>query len=380
MGCNQLVIIRTDANSNISSGHLMRCLSIADACVRLGMKVRFIVSDKESDGFVTSFSCQQDLDCDNTSQIFWKPSVEILSNADYQDLEQELSSLPDTLKKMISEEGCSYDTTVFLLDSYFVTPKYLKSLKEDIRTAYIDDLQLFDYPVDLVINYDVIPPEKQTVYEAAYRQSGKILLGLSYSPLRQQFQNVDYSVRSKANDVIVTTGGSDPYRICREIVQRFASGNHSMTNKIKDTALHTLHIIVGKYNEEREVLLELAKELPFLQLHENVTNMAALMSRCDLAISASGTTLYELCAVGVPTISFTMADNQLTAAHAFAKAGAIPCAGDVRTEKDQVIDNILSFMTEMSQSIDKRKSAHDAMSRLVDGKGAMRIAKALQEL
>ena len=149
---------------------------------------------------------------------------------------------------------------------------------------------------------------------------------------------------------------------------------------MKKAVPDTLHIIIGKYNENRETLLELAKELPFLQLHENVTDMAALMSHCDLAISAAGTTLYELCAVGVPTVSFIMADNQITSAKAFAKAGAIPCAGDVRTEKEQVIDNILSFMTEMSQSIVKRTSAHDATSRLVDGNGAFRIAEALWKL
>ena len=362
MGCNRLVIIRTDANSNISSGHLMRCLSIADACQRLGMKVYFLVSDNESDTFVNSMLGNLQTVCSHL----------ILPNADYGDLEQELSILPHTLKKMIAQEGCSYDTTVFLLDSYFVTSKYLESLKGNIKTAYIDDLQLFDYPVDLVINYDMIPADKQAAYEAAYQQSGKALLGPAYTPLRQQFHNIDYNVRNQVNDILVTTGGSDPCHLCLEVVRHFTS--------MKNTVFPILHIILGKYNEDRNALLALAEELPFLQLHENVTDMATLISHCDLAISASGTTLYELCAVGVPTISFTMADNQLTAAHAFAEAGAIPCAGDIRTEKEQVIDNILSFMAEMSQSIDKRKSAHDAMSRLVDGKGASRIAEALRKL
>lgn len=364
MGCNQLVIIRTDANSKISSGHLMRCLSVADACQRLGMKVYFLVSDKESDTFVNSMLGNLQTVCSHL----------ILPNADYQDLEQEISTLPHALKDIMKQEECSYDTTVFLLDSYFVTSKYLESLKGDIKTAYIDDLQLFDYPVDLVINYDIIPPEKMAAYEAAYGQAEKTLLGPSYTPLRPQFQNIDYCVRNEVNDIIVTTGGSDPLHICIEIAQRFVK-YHS-----KNASLPTLHIILGKYNEDRDALLKLAEELPFLQLHENVTDMAALMSHCDLAISASGTTLYELCAVGIPTIGFTMADNQLTAAHAFAEAGAIPCAGDVRTEKKQVIERILDFMTEMSESIDKRRSAHDAMSRLVDGNGAMRIAKALQEI
>lgn len=363
MGRNQLVIIRTDANSKIATGHLVRCLSIADACIRSGMKVWFLVSDEESENFVIK-----------------EVSVKVLANADYQDLEQEISTLPCVLRDIMEQEGCSYDNTVFLLDSYFVTPNYLDALKGQIKTAYLDDLQLFDYPVNLVINYDVIPSERMAAYEAAYRHAGKTLLGSAYTPLRQQFQNIDYYVRNEINDIIITTGGSDPCHLCQEMVKHLISMKNSRKPKIKNTVFPTVHIILGKYNEDRETLLELAEELPFLQLHENVTDMAALMKRCDLAISASGTTLYELCAVGVPTISFTMSDNQLTCAKAFAETGAIPCAGDVRMEKDQVIDRVLSFMTEMSENIDKRKSAHDTMNRLVDGKGALRIAGALQEL
>jgi spore coat polysaccharide biosynthesis predicted glycosyltransferase SpsG len=106
--------------------------------------------------------------------------------------------------------------------------------------------------------------------------------------------------------------------------------------------------------------------------------MASLMSSCDLAVSAAGTTLYELCALGVPSISFTMADNQLTTANAFAAVEAIPCAGDLRTGVDAVLDEVLRFITESSP--EKRKAAHETMSSLIDGKGALRIAEAIAEL
>ena len=129
-----------------------------------------------------------------------------------------------------------------------------------------------------------------------------------------------------------------------------------------------------------------------MTLHENVTDLSFLMRDCDLAVSAAGTTLYELCALGVPAVSFTMADNQLTAARAFADAGAIPCAGDIRGNSGKVIEEILLFVTEMSElcfdcvpaapasCLVPRKAARQAMIRLTDGTGAMKIAQALWKL
>lgn len=110
--------------------------------------------------------------------------------------------------------------------------------------------------------------------------------------------------------------------------------------------------------------------------------MASLMQTCDLAVSAAGTTLYELCALGIPSVSFALADNQLAAAKAFDEAGAIPWAGDIRTAPEKVMDAIRSFVTSMSLSkaYPARLSAHKAMRGLVDGNGALRIAEALREM
>ena len=145
--------------------------------------------------------------------------------------------------------------------------------------------------------------------------------------------------------------------------------------------------------------MELAEELPFLKLHENVTDMAALMASCDLAISAAGTTLYELCAVGIPAVSYSFADNQLPSSLAFANVGAVPYAGDLRMDTEScsivpspdskgtgsayglpgVLSAVCHFVTDMSGNMAKRKSAQQSMHRLIDGKGSCRIARALEE-
>ena len=353
MGTDRLVYFRTDGNSHIATGHLVRCLSIADACFSLGMKVCFLVSDQESKALLQSF----DPAC--------RFPVRILETAVYDDLEKEL---PEVLG-MLNEVGQAEQ--IFFLDSYYVTEHYLSAVRTAAKVAYLDDLQLFDYPADLLINYDVIPESRSASYQAAYQNAARTLLGASYTPLRAQFTDLQPYCRDRVSNILVTTGGSDPYHFCLRLIAAFR----------ENSFLHLcqLHVVVGRLNEDKDKLYKLADELPFLQLHENVSDMASLMASCDLAVSAAGTTLYELCAAGVPSMSFCLADNQLTAAKAFDEAGAIPCAGDIRRSCDEVLGNVMNFVTYMSENSKKRKAALETMRQLVDGKGAMRIAKALTE-
>lgn len=378
MGTSRLIYIRTDGNTKIASGHLVRCFSIALACQRLGMEVRFLVSDGESFGLLKEIVGS----CTGFTLIQLKTSA-------FDQLDQELPEVLDLLSDhtpTLSDSPCSSSSLdprpVYLLDSYYVTGKYLSTLRPLAKTAYLDDLRLFDYPVDLLINYDVIPDDKMAFYQSAYQNAGQLLLGSSYTPLRNQFQDCPSSVRKKASHILITTGGSDPFHFCLSIIKSLTTSS-MLTDFVKNSDLK-FHIVVGRMNTDKEKLRKLAGEFSFLELHENVSDMASLMTQCDLAVSAAGTTLYELCALGIPTISFTMADNQTDSASAFDAAGAIPCAGDIRISADSVFRKVFQFITENSGSSDdsycKRKAAHDRMSSLVDGNGALRIAQALQNL
>lgn len=387
MGADRIIYFRTDGNSRIATGHLVRTLSIAGACQRLGMEVRFLLSDEESRGLLTGFlSTARGETCSETygdGGLTGRFCVKVLETAVYNNLEQELEEVTSLL-------ACS-DTAgkpVYFLDSYFVTERYLLSLQPLAKTVYLDDLQLFDYPVNLLINYDVITRKTLPSYEAAYGNAQKTLLGAAYAPLREQFQSGITPLRETVSDILVTTGGSDPFHFCLDLLGTLRT--HSFCPD-SPRANPVFHIVIGRLNADGKALHELAKALPFVKLHENVTDLSLLMRACDLAVSAAGTTLYELCALGIPAISFTMADNQLTAARAFADAGAIPCAGDIRENSKEVIKEILRFVTSMSEScrdcgaakafsFAPRKAASQAMIRLVDGKGALKIAQAIRDL
>lgn len=345
--------IRTDGNDKIATGHLMRCLSIARACANQGKSVCFLAADTQSESLLR--------------ERFISPSefqIQCL-HSDYRNMEEELPILRHIMRSShtAAEHTFQKNDSWILVDSYYVTASYLEALKEWGRVAYLDDLVSFPYPVDCIINYDIPKNKKPDCYNMA----AGCLLGAAYTPLRMQFQNASYTVRQNVKHILLSTGGTDPFQTADKILEHM----------IPKSADYEYHIVTSRLNPSFDKLTNLGSRQPNIHIHENVQDMAGLMAQCDLAVSAGGTTLYELCAVGVPAISFAMADNQLAAVQTFASSDIIPYAGDVRTNTDEVLDVICRFLAGKEMSYYERLKTSDRMRSYVDGHGAVRIAEAL---
>ena len=371
MGTDSVIYIRTDGNSKIATGHLVRCLCIAQALENCGKKVSFLVSDD------TSAALLQDLALSIFPEYTFSIDIQILKTAFYNNLESELEELHSLLTDKTSHTAPSKPNLikpVVFVDSYYVTSNYLSSLRSFAYVAYMDDLRAFEYDVDLVINYDVIPASKQKEYARVYANVPITLLGAGYTPLRQQFQNKEVTLNKTFQNILITSGGSDPYRFTELLASYLLSQNLEII----------LHIVVGKLFTNTKELDSLASDNPAIHLHYNVSDMASLMKQCDYAVSAAGTTLYELCALGIPCISFSMAENQKIMAETFSDTGAVPYAGDIQNKSSEdmqlILTNIKNHLISLSQDFSKRMAQHKNMRELVDGCGAVKIAEALCKL
>ncbi len=351
--CTKRILIRADGNPEIATGHLRRCLSIAEALSERGAGVEFALADQVSAGLYASFA---------PDGLY---PVHIL-DTDYRKPEDELEALGALLS-----EG-AYD--VLLVDSYFVTPDYLTALRAMARTAYLDDLCAFDYPADLVINYDPDPPAD------FYTKAGRLLAGCRYTPLRRQFQGILPRIRDQVENVLLSTGGTDEPdiagRLMGELLEEEGAQGQKKDPARSNPASWNYHILAGPMNRHRSGLERLAQAHPNVQLYENVSRMADLITKCDLAVSAAGTTLYELCAAGLPTVSYTLADNQLASARGMEHSASIPWAGDARSDA-RLPKKIAGLLTELAQDKQKRQALSAAMHACVDGNGAARIAQEL---
>lgn len=337
--------IRVDANEKIAMGHVMRCLSIAKCLKSKGEQVIFWTSGDYASDFIreNGFECNE-------------------LEYDYCSKEEEVNALIDSLKNKSVDK--------LLIDSYQVTQKYLEQLHSDFQIIYLDDLNAFCYPADLIINYTYNVSKK--IYEKwKYAETTKFLLGREYVPLRPQFKNVMIDTTMPVNTILITTGGADEQNMMLGILHRLSGNRYKGIQII---------VVAGKFYSHMEELKKIAEEDETIQIHYNVNNMAELMKISNIAISAGGTTLAELCACGIPTICFSVADNQLYGTRAYANDGIVIYAGDVRESKKKALNNIVKKLEEMMDDARIRMQLGNKAHEMIDGNGAERIAEHILQI
>lgn len=300
-----MVIFRVDGNKKIGAGHVMRCLSVAEVMRERGQECLFVTAES----LFASIIQEQGF------------KVEIMQS-DYFDLYRERDIFVQILERYVPE--------YVVVDSYYVTKEYFNWLKKYGKIIYIDDRADFAYPVDVLVNYNIFA--NQIDYEGIYRVEGvnlpKLLIGAEYIPLRKEFQDAEERIQPEiVQKVLVSTGGADAEHVMLNFIKYLQS-------KVYTAADCEYHLILGAMNEDVKEISQMTKDMEGIVLHQNVKSMKALMTECDMAISAAGSTLYELCACGLPTITYTLADNQIPAEQAFAEQEIMMSAGDYRTVED----------------------------------------------
>lgn len=345
------VIIRADGNREIAMGHIMRCLSIADALKKEGADVMFVTAGSETKAMIAARGFEH----------------QVLGTS-YRDMEAELTAF----RALLEQEPADW----ILIDSYFVTQKYMKELAGWTRTAYIDDMGQPVYPASMLINYNIYGtklPYAQWYESAGIVLPEQCLLGCCYAPLRTEFQQGRISkVSEKVTDVLITTGGGDLVNaaggLCQRLAAEIGDGKHQ--------GVH-FHVVCGPFSENKQELYELAGREAAFVIHENVTHMSELMSDCDIAVSATGSTMYELCSMQLPVICFYFAENQRQMAECFGDTTNVINAGNITVDREAVLERICGGLTVLEQDGALREVIRSQMQELTDGNGAARIARAL---
>lgn len=339
-----MIVFRADGNKQIGVGHIMRCLSVADALRKIGKESIFLLAGNDMKSLIETRGYQA-----------------IILGTDYTAMDQETEVLADNLEELKTE--------LIIIDSYYVTAGYLEFLRNYALTVYFDDLTLFPYPVDYLINYNIYA--NQLLYEELYRnqKKPKFFLTPLYTPLREQFVNIPSCRRDDVcKEILFSAGGADPAHVTKQFLD-YLKGNEKVLDR-------KYHIVLGSVNPDKEEILQFGKELACVEIHEAVADMKSLICQCDMAISASGTTLYELCACGIPTVTYILADNQIMVSNTFDRLGYMVSVGDVR-KSENLGEEIYLAMNRLAYDTKKRITMSKRMRELVDGKGAERLARML---
>ncbi len=361
---------RADGNAVTGAGHLMRCLTIAEELKKLSEadEICFLCADEASAELVTQRGF----------------AVRIL-HTDYRNMEEELPVLWEVFgreQKLVDQAQRMWTAPVILVDSYHVTNVYLEALRSYGRVYLMDDMGKKPYPVDGVINYNAFADK--TYYENLYRGKKVVLaIGSEYVPVRSQFLNVPYEVREQVKEVLISTGGGDQDNIAAAVLET-----------IQRPGYH-YHVIVGQFNPYFSRWKQLELESGMIHVHHNVTDMASLMRQCDLAVTAGGTTIYELAAIGIPFLCFSYAENQEALTAYIGRENIAGYCGAYHLKPQETL-NCMSTLAELMcegvksgeqtsnakgaeelAGVALRRKMYRREKEMIDGLGAGRIAKLL---
>lgn len=339
------LIIRTDASSEIGAGHLMRCLALAQGWQTHGGQVTFITACK-NDGLLHRLR-NEGFEVITLEQAY-------PNSTDWERTSQVLAKHPDAW---------------VVLDGYHFDPTYQRQVKKSGHPLLIidDTAHLKHYHADIILNQNINAEELHYSCDPNTR----LLLGMSYVLLRSEFlswQGWQRKIPLVASYVLVTLGGSDPDNETLKVIKALKRVNTQQLEAV---------VVVGASNPHFSELEAVTYESLFpIRLVHNANNMAELMGWADVAISAGGSTCWELAFMGLPNVILVLAENQEGIARGLATEGVAINLGrhEVTSETD-----IALAISKLIVNLDQRREMSKQGRQFVNGYGATRIVNLLME-
>ncbi len=337
---SKYIIIRVDASTNIGSGHLMRCLALAQVWQDTQGQPIFIMANSVP-------ALEERLKSEGMKVVQLRTAPGSLEDA------QETATLAH-----------QFNVSWVVVDGYQFGSEYQKTLKNSgLNLLFIDDYGHAEhYYADFILNQNISADEQWYQHREPYTQ---LLLGTRYTLLRREFwqwQKWQRNIPPVAKKVLVTLGGSDPDNVTLKVIQAL--------QLLAVEELEAL-VVAGGSNPHYESLKMAVQNSRFpIRLQRNVTSMPELMAWADIAISAGGSTCWELAFMGLPSMLLILAENQRAIASELARQGVIINLG---WHQDVAIEQIALALQKLVWEPTKGETMSKKGKKLVDGNGARRV-------
>ena len=344
MGELRNIAIRADASDTIGSGHVMRCLSLAGGLAASGARVRFLCRDLPPQFMVQI--------CAEGHQV--RLLRDVPESDESRDSEESISAL--------QEQSVDW----MIVDHYGLGKRWEASLRKAVpKLMVIDDLADREHDCDLLLDQN-LRSGAEGLYRSLIPQTARSLLGPRYALLRPKFAQTSARDRSgPVRRILVFFGGADASNQTVKAVR--AIGLLALPEVSVD-------IVVGPMFRSTDELENLCSMIPHARILRDA-DMAALMQGADLAIGAGGTTSWERCAVGLPTLAWPIADNQTIVLAELSKACAVYCP---TLESLSTPEGVAHHLYALIGNPALRSATASAARSLCDGQGVRRVVIAMQ--
>ncbi len=344
------VVFRADGSAAIGLGHLFRCMALAEGLRKAGARHLYLAT--------------QELGGSVRSQVE-EVGLQVMEIGPQPDMAADLAATVEALWAVKTGHGRS---PIVVTDLYGVDGPYLASLKREAHLLLsVDDLGQTEFPSDIVVNQNVYAPELN------YRSStggATFLLGCQYVLLRPSLWHGWRDRRQPWAGgplrVLITFGGSDPDNTTCQVLDFLGEVERELR----------LIVVLGGANPYQEQVQQRAANSRHPgEALVDVRCMAEVMARADVAVTASGSTAYELAYMGVPMLLWPRADNQEPVATALIHQGL--AVGFTRCDQPVIAEEFLAAFRELAEHPQRRAALSTRGQALVDGLGVERVVGTL---
>ena len=357
------VAVRADAAATIGSGHVMRCLTLADELASRGAEVVFVTREHPGH-LIDIIRARGHRACVLPSHgpLGSEPGSWLPAGPD--------EDARDTRSALADEAPLDW----LVVDHYALGAPWheaVRSLAQ--RLLAIDDLADRPLAADLVLNQNY---GTDTEAYAEHSPGATVLAGPAFALLGAQYRSARAQIDSaqggrarapragERTNLLISLGGSDPGNATGAVLEALVP---------LLPVLDHVHVVVGRHQSDLATLRRRCGRHRNLALHVQTDRMAELLLRNDLAIGAGGSSTWERLCLGVPTITLPLADNQRPTARALHQAGLIELAPDDWRAEGALASAVVALASDAAR---RSELARRGM-RLVDGAGAERVANTL---
>lgn len=344
------VVFRCDASSQIGGGHVMRCLTLANALSEGGAKVTFVAA-----AMPEALERRVAAAGHRVERIPASPEMQREGAA------WEEPSLTAEAQVADAKATAAIGKADWIVVDHYLLDAHWRSAARGFsgHVLVIDDLANRTYDCDILV--DQTFGRSAGDYRDLVPDGCRILAGSQYALLRPEF------ARERPAALERRKAGGRPHRI---LVSMGAMDPEGITVRIVEEVLAvapecTMDVVLGPQAASLEQLREIIRRSR-VALHVDTDRMAELMRDADIAVGAAGTTSWERCCLGLPSVAVAVAKNQAPPAAILERAGAVLLA--------ESVDAIPSFLEGLLNDEQKLLSMSAAAAAITDGHGAEVVA------
>lgn len=360
------IAIRVDASRQIGTGHLRRCLSIAEALVASGAEVRFVIRRLDEVGqaaFGASPFPVDWLSAPDGDRAPTRPDAP--SHLDWACVD------PSTDAAETIEALRAWGPALVIVDHYAFDARWHDQVRDGLacRMMAIDDLADRSMAVDVLLNANLADHAQK--YAGRLKAGTRILGGPRFAIFGDAYRSEPpYAFTVEVRSLGVFMGGTDPDGASARVLEAVRTAGFAGSVEIVSTSANP-HLSNLRAACEADGDVTLTLDLP---------DLAAFYARHDLQIGGGGTANYERCRMGVPGIAVTLAANQLAVVPQLAALGALRVARLVGGPDWPGLEDaplLADAVRALIADPEARQDLSDKGRALVDGRGTERIALCL---